>query len=114
MAYNPPPADRAKIFKPFDALAGFREKLAAMTHVVVLQRELSEDELYELDWKIHSLRCGDMISVVYYDRDCYIRKTGLVSRLDLPQKQLFITRQPIPLENISQIDILERDVFAAS
>jgi len=103
--------ERAKIFHPFDALSGLREALSQQEHIVVPRAELSEDELYELDWKIHSLKAGDMVSVVYYATDNYLRKTGIVSYINCNRRQFSIAKQTVPLEDICRIDILERGVF---
>lgn len=105
-------AERAKIFKPFDALNGFREALAEKELIIVEKNELSEDQCYELNWKIHTLKSGDMISVICYERNNYIEKTGIVVRVDLAARTLTLTKKEIPLDDICEINLLERNIFA--
>lgn len=60
----PKKVDRARLFLSFDALKGFKELLVEDTSVP--RKELCEDQCYELDWKIHQLKEGDQVEVIYY------------------------------------------------
>lgn len=44
--------NRAKLFLSYDALKGFKERIHEKERIVVNKPILSEDQLYELDWKI--------------------------------------------------------------
>ncbi len=53
LKHPPMPAGKwAKIFSPFDALAGFDERIAEKEKVYELRRELCEDEKAELDRRL--------------------------------------------------------------
>ncbi|MBR5248899.1 MAG: YolD-like family protein [Lachnospiraceae bacterium] len=99
------PADRAKQFMPFAALKGYEEALRAKEKVVVPKMELSEEMLEDLDRKLHQIQRNDIITVVYYNGEEYVRVTGMVSRLDTDAKVLKVVNTRIPFENISVIEL---------
>lgn len=98
-------ADRAKQFMPFAALKGYEEALRAKEKVVVPKMELSEEMAQELDRKLHQIRRNDMITVVYYNGEEYIRITGMVSRLDPDARVLKVVNTKILFEDISAIEL---------
>ena len=98
-------ADRAKQFMPFAALKGYEDALRAKEKIVVPRRELSEEMAQELDRKLHQIRKNDVVTVVYYDREEYIRITGMVSRVDMDGRILKIVNTKIGFENISAIEV---------
>ena len=97
-------ADRAKQFMPFDAMKGLREHLAEKERIVVPKMELSEDTKEILDRKLHQIRRNDILTVVYFKEDEYLKVTGMVSRLDLSAKILKIVNTKIPFEDIYSIE----------
>lgn len=97
-------ADRAKQFMPFAALKGYEEALRAKEKVVVPRMELSEEMAQELDRKLHQIQRNDMITVVYYNGEEYIRITGMVSRLDPDARVLKVVNTKILFEDISAIE----------
>lgn len=98
-------ADRAKQFMPFAALKGYEEALRANEKVVVPRMELSEEMAQELDRKLHQIQRNDMITVVYYNGEEYIRITGMVSRLDSDARVLKVVNTKILFEDISAIEL---------
>lgn len=98
-------ADRAKQFMPFAALKGYEEALRAKEKVVVPRMELSEEMAQELDRKLHQIQRNDMITVVYYNGEEYIRITGMVSRLDSDARVLKVVNTKILFEDISAIEL---------
>ena len=80
---QPNQLNRAKLFLSYDALKGFKERIHAKERIVVKKPILSEDQLYELDWKIKQIKPGMMISVVYFDNYQYVYKEGIVTQIDL-------------------------------
>lgn len=73
---------RAKQFMPFAALKGFEALLAAVAKPKEAQIELSEDQLEELNTVLQSIRCGDWVRVVYYDKHKYTELIGPVEVLN--------------------------------
>lgn len=96
--------DRAKLFQPFDSLKGFSSYIRNKEKIVIARKELCSDTLYELDWKIHQVKIGTMISIVYYDKNKYVFLEGMVAKLDLEQsKTITIVNKTIQLTDIVKI-----------
>jgi hypothetical protein len=95
--------NRAKQFMPFAALKGYEEALRAKEKIVVEKIELSEEKKTELDYKIQQIQKNDMITVVYFLKDEYIKLEGMVSRLDTDARILKIVNTKIPFEDIYDI-----------
>ncbi|MFR7591756.1 MAG: hypothetical protein ACLUVC_09950 [Longibaculum sp.] len=97
--------DRASIFSSFDALKGFREYLKQKERIVVEKRNLSEDECEILNWKIHQLQKGMIISLIHFDHGEYIKTEGFLSQIDLDySKTLTIVDKKINIKDIIDID----------
>lgn len=96
--------NRAKQFVPFAALKGYEEALRAKEKIVVEKIELSEEKKAELDFKLHQIRKNDIITVVYFLKDEYIKLEGMVSRLDTDARILKVVNTKIPFEDIYEIE----------
>ncbi len=98
--------DRAKLFLSFDALKGFREIIKTKERIVIPIKELSPDDLYELNWKIHQIKVGEMIKIVYYNQNEYIELEGMVADIDLENKHFIqIVDKIIMIKDIVHIEI---------
>lgn len=95
--------NRAKQFVPFAALKGYEEALRAKEKIVVEKIELSEEKKEELDRKLHQIQKNDIITVVYFQKDEYIKLEGMVSRLDTDARILKIVNTRIPFEDIYEL-----------
>ncbi len=98
-------AQRAQIFQSFDALKGFREILKEQEKIVVPKKILSEDDLAELDYKVHQIKVGMMIKVVYYDKGQYIQLEGRVAKINLDTKMIQIVKTKLSLKELVNIEI---------
>ena len=78
---------RAKQFMPFAALKGFETLLAAVARPKEARVELSEDQIEELNKALQTVRCGDWVRVIYYDKHKY---TELIGPVDVINKRLQI------------------------
>ena len=96
-------AQRAQIFQSFDALKGFREILKEQERIIVPKKILSEDDLTELDYKIHQVKVGMIIQIIYYDKGHYIKFEGVVSKINLDTKIIQIVKTKIHLTTIINI-----------
>ena len=96
-------ASRAQIFQSFDALKGFREILREQERIVVPKKILSEDDLAELDYKVHQIEVGMIIQVIYYDKGQYVQIEGKVSKLNLDTKMIQIVKTKLELKKIINI-----------
>ena len=95
--------NRAKQFMPFAALKGYEEALRAKEKIVVEKIELSEEKKAELDYKIQQIHKKDIITVVYFSKEEYIKIEGMVSRLDTDARILKIVNTKIAFEDIYEL-----------
>lgn len=98
---------RAKQFVPFDALKGFREALAEKERILVDKIELSEEMMEELDRTLHNLKPGEMVSVVYFHNDEYVKITGIFVRVWESTRTMQVVNTKIPLDDIREISYVE-------
>lgn len=95
--------DRAKQFMPFAALKGYEEALRKKEKIIVPKAEVSEEYAEMLDRKLHRVKKNDVITVVYFCEGQYLKKTGMVSRMDKTARILKIVNTKISFEDIYDI-----------
>ena len=98
-----PVSDRAKQFMPFSALKGLDEALRAKEKIVVPKVELSPEMAEELDYKMHLLEKGKMVTVIYFSNGEYVKVTGLVARIDETSRVIQIVNTKIRFDDIQDI-----------
>ncbi len=98
-----PAEDRAKQFMPFAALKGYENALREKEKIVVPRIELSEDMKEELDLKLKDIVLKDIVTIVYYDKDEYIKTTGMVSKIDTNAGYIKIVNQKIDFKDVFDI-----------
>ncbi len=92
--------NRAKQFMPFAALRGLPEALAKREKVVSPKIELTEDMAEELDWNMREIEAGMMVTVIYFCKDEYLKKTGIVSRIDKTARVIQVVETKIRFEDL--------------
>ncbi len=95
---------RAKQFMPFAALRGLPEALGLKEKVIVPKVELSEEMAAELDRKMHLLEKGKLATVIYFSQGEYIKKSGMVARIDVTAKILQIVNTKIFFDDILDVE----------
>lgn len=95
--------ERAKQFMPFAALKGYPEALRKKEKVVVPKKELSEEYQEELNRKLRQVCKNDIITAIFFSDHEYLRKTGMVSRIDETAGVLKIVNTKIPFENLYKL-----------
>lgn len=100
-----PISDRAKQFMPFAALKGLPEALSKKEKIVVPKIELSPEMAEELDFKMHRLERGKIVTVVYFCKDEYLKISGMVARIDETSRILQIVNTKIPFDDILDIEL---------
>ena len=124
-----PPSHWAKIFAPFDALAGFDEAISGKEIRYCERKNLSEEELEELNHKLYSLTtrtknqsnprldrpaatitffspCTDVNSEWYGAGGQYKTVSGIVSRVDpVITRSITVNDQTIWFEDIISINM---------
>lgn len=98
---------RAHIFSSYDALKGFQELLEKQEKMPAEKRIVSEDEMEELNRRIYEIQKGMMLTIEYYDGNEIVQKRGIVSRINIPLKQIQIVKTKICLENVIWIELEE-------
>ena len=97
--------ERAKQFMPFAALKGHMEALKRREKVVVERRELSEEYKEELDHKLRQVQKNDIVTVVFFCKDEYLKMTGMVSKIDVTARVLKVVYTKIAFEDLYEIDL---------
>lgn len=97
--------ERAKQFMPFAALKGYENALREKEKIVVPRIELSDDMKEELDIKLKDIRIKDIVSIVYYAKEEYIKITGMVSKIDTSAGYIKIVNQKIDFSDVFDIII---------
>ena len=95
--------DRAKQFMPFAALKGYPEALRKKEKIVVPRAEVSEEYAEVLDRKLRKVKKNDMITVIYFCNQEYLKKTGMVSRIDKSARVLKVVNTKIGSDDIYDI-----------
>lgn len=100
--------NRAKLFLSYDALKGFKERIHEKGRIVVSKPILSEDQLYELNWRIKKIQIGMMVSIIYFDKNQYIYKEGIVTGVDFEYKKIIrLVDNVISIKTILVINDME-------
>lgn len=98
---------RAKQFMPFAALKGYSEALRKKERIAVQKAELSEDYLEELNRRFLQIKRKDMIEVVYFHQNEYLKITGMVSGIDKVSRVLKVVNTEINFDDIYDLRIGE-------
>ena len=99
--------DRAKQFLPFDALKGFQEIIHEQETLKKNPKILSEDTIKEIDSVLRHIKKGDLVEVIFYQKNDYFSLIGSVSKVLLVEKVLIINKQKIPFSAIISLKKLE-------
>ncbi len=100
------PADRAKQFMPFAALKGLPEALAEKEKTIIPKKELSEEYKEELDRTLSLIGKKDMVAVVYFHENNYVKITGMVSEIKKEAGYLMVVNTKISFSNIAELSII--------
>lgn len=95
--------ERAKQFMPFAALKGYTEVLRKKEKIVVPKMELLEEYQEELSRKLRQVRKNDIVTVVYFCKNEYLKLTGMVSRVDDTARILKIINTKISYDDLYDI-----------
>ena len=107
-------AERAAQFMPFAALRGYYELLSEQKRVREPRHELTEEEAQSLSRVLASVRRGELVRAVHYDRDAYITTTGCVSRIDLVARELRVIKTVIKLDDLRSLEVLKENEGTAA
>ncbi len=102
--------DRARQFSPFSPLKGFYSKILEKEKVVVPRHEILEDKADDLSKKLNLVKKGMMIKVIYYLNGEYVKKEGIVSKIDNEREKLTIVKDDIYFSDIWDIESEEKNL----
>ena len=102
--------DRARQFSPFSPLKGFYSKILEKERVVVPRHEILEDKAEDLSKKLSLIQKGMMIKVIYYLDGEYVKKEGIVSKIDNEREKLTIVKEDIYFSDIWDIESEEKNL----
>mgnify|MGYP004554036347 FL=1 len=98
-----PVSDRAKQFMPFSAVKGLEEALRGKEKIVVPKMELSPEMAEELDYKMHLLEKGKVVTVIYFSSGEYLKVTGLVARINQTSRVIQIVNTKVQFDDIFDV-----------
>ena len=93
-------SDRAKQFMPFAALKGYTEALQEKERIFAPKAELAEEYQQELNRRLQQIKKGDTASVTYFHRGEYLKRSGIVSQIDVVSKVLTIANTEVAFDAI--------------
>ena len=97
--------ERAKQFMPYSPLKGYDELLHERDAVKCEQIELFDERISEINSVLVVAKKNDIVEVVYYDENCYKKITGIVSNIDVVNKNIKVIKTLIKFEEIYSIEI---------
>ena len=96
--------DRAKQFMPFDGLKGFKEEIKKRERIKVKKKEFFEEEAKILSEKLSSLKKGELVEIIHFSIDEYIKTKGIITKISKEEKYLVIVKTQIYFDNIIEIN----------
>lgn len=105
-----PPAQRAKQFAPFDALAGFDEALREKEREIHRRekKDLSDEEQAHIYHTLARANPGDWIYLSYYEGGEYQTLDGSVDRISQEEKVVIVSGAVIPFAQICAVQVDHR------
>ena len=97
--------ERAKQFMPFKAVSGLDEALEMkrLELGIVERRELSEEELTELNTKFADVKKGSFLIITYFTEAGYQTISDIVKEVSLEFRYIVLGDEKINLDDISEI-----------
>ena len=89
---------------PFDSLKGFKNAIKAKEKIIVQPKELSEDTEKSLQYKIIQIQKGMIVKIIFYQNYEYMVIEGMVSKIDIENKNITIVKTIIDFKDIYEIN----------
>lgn len=97
-------ADRAKQFLPFNALKGYYDLIRAKEVIVEDKKELSEEDIKDLQFRLSQIKKGDVVKIKYYQSNAYTLIEGMVGKIDTIYHTITIVKKTINFDDIISIE----------
>ncbi len=98
--------DRAMQFLPFNSLEGYYDIINEASYVKEERKELTEDEIDNLNNKMMLIKEKMIVKITYYKDDGYQKIVGMVSFIDKALKSIKIIKTKIYVSDILNIEII--------
>lgn len=98
--------DRAMQFLPFNSLEGYYDIINEASYVKEERKELTEDEIDNLNNKMMLIKEKMIVKITYYKDDGYQNIVGMVSFIDKALKSIRIIKTKIYFSDILNIEII--------
>lgn len=95
--------NRAKQFLPFDSLKGFYELIEKEEKLKDNKKELSEDNLNDINKTILSINKNDNVLIKHYHNETYIETIGKVRKIDKINKIIYLDNTKIAFDDVIDI-----------
>lgn len=89
---------------PFEALTGLKEAYKEKERVIVPKKDISAMDAEFLNEKIKTLKKRDLVTIVFYDNNAYVSKTGIITQLDKTNRFIVIVNKKINFHDILKIE----------
>lgn len=99
--------ERAKQFLPFQSLKGLETELRKREKVKIKKKELSSDQEEELSYQLNHLQKGMIVRIIYYQNEEYLKKEGIVVKINEQERYLVIVKEKINFNDIFKIEEIE-------
>lgn len=98
-------SDRAKQFMPFSPLTGYDQMISSIEKVDRKIKVLDEEEVYKINEKLSLLKKGDIVNVIFFEKEDCLKISGMVSNVDQALEVIKVVKTEIKFKNILEISI---------
>ena len=109
-----PSPERARQFMPFAALRGYYDLIRERERVPEERRDLTEEDIERLSGVLGGLKKGQMVRARYYDRDAYVTREGVVTRIDPVAHELTVVTTVVRFEDLLELEALSQSEDSAA
>ncbi len=99
--------NNAKLYMPFQALKGYEEAIKKAAKEKTPRRILLEDREESINYFLNNLNLNDLVRIIYYNKDNYLLKRGIVFKIDRSKRYLLVNNIKIAFKDIYDIEVLE-------
>lgn len=96
---------KVKTYITFQGLKGYNESLNSVSKEKVNKKVLLEDKNNIVNNILKNIKVNDLIKIIYYNRDNYFLKRGLILELNYRRRYLLIDNAKIFFKDIYDIEL---------
>ena len=98
-------SDRAKQFMPFSPLTGYDEMIYSTQKIDCEKKQLNEEEISKINEKLNLVKKGDMVCIVFFEKEEFLKVSGMVSNIDQALEVIKVVKTEIKFKDILEISI---------